>query len=227
LERHGGEALAIENRKSKIENLFVSLDGLDGTGKSTQCRLLAEWLRGRGLEPVLCVDPGSTAVGETIRSLLLQHRPAWGLALPCEALLFMASRAQLVHEVIRPALEAGRPVVADRFLLANVVYQGYGGGLDPRRLWDIGRFATGGLDPDLTLVLDLPPEVALARRAGAPDRVESRDAAYHRRVREGFLAEARLHAERVRVIDAGRPIDVVQECIRQEVERVLEAGAGA
>jgi dTMP kinase len=219
--------VAIENRKSKIENPFVALDGLDGTGKSTQCRLLANWLRGRGLEPVLCVDPGGTAVGETIRSLLLHQRPAWGMALPCEALLFMASRAQLVHEVIRPALGAGRPVVADRFLLANVVYQGYGGGLDPRQLWDIGRFATGGLEPDLTLVLDLAPEVALARRAGTLDRVESRDAAYHRRVREGFLAEARLHPDRIRVLDAGRSVEAIAECIRQEVERVLEAGTGA
>src|SRR5262249_4950938 len=152
----------------------------------TQCRLLAGWLRGRGLDPVVCADPGSSVVGKTIRGLLLEHRPALGMSLTCEALLFMASRAQLVADWIQPGLDAGRPVISDRFLLANVVYQGHAGGLDPDRLWDIGRFATGGLEPDLTVVLDLPPELALARRDRPPDRVESRDAAYQARVREGF-----------------------------------------
>src|SRR5438128_1414542 len=143
------------------------------------------------------MDPGGTAVGDVVRDLLLHHRAE--LALPCEALLFMASRAQLVAEVVRPALEAGRAVVCDRFLLANVVYQGYAGGLDPNQLWDIGRFATGGLEPDLTLVLDLPPEAALARRQRPPDRLESRDADYQARVREGFLMEARRQPGRIRV----------------------------
>src|ERR1700681_4322034 len=112
--------------------LFISLDGLDGTGKSTQCRLLAEWLRHRGFLVTECADPGSTAVGDLIRDILLDHRHE--MILPCEAFLFMASRAQLTAEVIRPALAAGRAVVADRYLLANVVYQGHAGGLDPDRL---------------------------------------------------------------------------------------------
>src|SRR5438093_8178712 len=142
--------------------LFISLDGLDGTGKSTQCRLLAEWLRKQGQEVVECADPGGTPVGDAIRDLLLGRRH--DMSLPCEALLFMASRAQLTAEVIRPALAAGRTVLCDRFLLANVVYQGHAGGLEVERLWDLGRFATGGLEPDLTLVLDLPVEAALARR---------------------------------------------------------------
>jgi dTMP kinase len=194
---------------------FVSLDGLDGTGKSTQCRLLAGWLRGRGFAVTECVDPGSTAVGEQIRELLLTHGRE--LALPCEAFLFMASRAQLTAEVIRPALDAGRAVVADRYLLANVVYQGHAGGLPPDQLWEIGRLATGALEADLTLVLDLPAETALRRRAGAPDRVESRDAEYHARVRAGFLAEARRRPDRIRVIDAGRSIEAVHEAICREV----------
>src|SRR5215831_17025192 len=107
---------------------FLSLDGIDGTGKSTQCRLLADWLRGRGCDVVQCADPGGTAIGDALRDILLHHRGE--LAPACEAFLFMASRAQLVAEVIRPALDAGRVVVCDRFLLANVVYQGYGGGLE-------------------------------------------------------------------------------------------------
>src|SRR3712207_626357 len=108
---------------------FISLDGLDGTGKSTQCRLLADWLRETGYEVVTCVDPGGTPLGQQVRELVLSHRHA--LSLPCEALLFMASRAQVVSEVIRPALEQGQVVVSDRFVLANVVYQGHAGGLHP------------------------------------------------------------------------------------------------
>jgi dTMP kinase len=192
--------------------LFISLDGLDGTGKSTQCRLLAEWLRKQGQEVVECADPGGTPVGNAIRDLLLDSRQ--DMSLPCEALLFMASRAQLTAEVIRPALAAGQTVLADRYLLANVVYQGHAGGLDPDKLWEIGRLATGGLLPDLTFVLDLPVDVALSRRTGPADRVESRDLAYHTRVREGFLAEAQRHPDIIQVVDAAQPIQKVHERIR-------------
>jgi dTMP kinase len=201
--------------------LFISLDGLDGTGKSTQCRLLADWLRARGVAVTTCADPGGTPVGDVIRGLLLDRRRE--MSLPCEALLFMASRAQLTAEVIRPALEAGRVVVADRFLLANVVGQGHAGGLDPEALYAIGRFATGGLEPDLTLVLDLPVESAHDRRQGPADRVESRGPAYHARVREGFLAEARRQPDRIRVLDAGPPVEAVHQRICQEVSRVMAA----
>src|ERR1041384_86676 len=149
---------------------FFSLDGIDGAGKSTQCRLLADWLRVEGRTVTQCLDPGGTEIGTVLRNLLLEQRGHMNLA--CEALLFMASRAQLVAEVIRPALEAGTIVISDRFLLANVVYQGYGGGLDPDRLLDIARFATGGLEPDLTIVLDLPMDLAQGRRKARPDRLE-------------------------------------------------------
>jgi dTMP kinase len=189
--------------------LFISLDGLDGTGKSTQCRLLADWLRKQGHEVIECADPGGTAAGDAIREILLGQKH--DLALPCEALLFMASRAQLTAEVIRPAVDAGRTVVADRFLLANVVYQGHAGGLDPNQLWEIGKVATGGLLPHLTFVLDLPVATALSRRSGPADRVESRDIAYHTRVREGFLAEARRHPDTIQVVDASQPIPSVHE----------------
>ena len=204
-----------------MSGLFLSLDGLDGTGKSTQCRLLADWLRQRGHAVTACTDPGGTPLGNVIRGLLLDHRGE--MTVGCEAFLFMASRAQLVAEVIRPALAAGRAVVCDRYLLANVVYQGHAGGIDPQALWDMGRVATGGVEPDLTLVLDLPPEAAGARRDRPADRLESRDRGYHERVRAGFLAEARRRPDRVRVIDASPATEVVQEAIRQEVERVLAA----
>ncbi len=201
--------------------LFISLDGIDGTGKSTQCRLLAEWLRAQRCSVVECVDPGGTAVGQVVRELLLDHRHE--LALPCEALLFMASRAQLVAEIIRPALEGGQCVVSDRFLLANVVYQGHAGGLDPPELWRIGLLATGGLEPDLTLVLDLPLEKAAARRGARTDRMEGRERAYQQRVRDGFLIEARRRPERIVVLDAELSIEALQAHIRREVQLVLEA----
>jgi dTMP kinase len=205
--------------------LFLALDGLDGSGKSTQCQLLADWLRGRGQKVTLCADPGGTAVGQIIRALLLEHRG--DMALSCEALLFMASRAQLTAEVIRPALAAGHGVVTDRYTLANLVYQGYAGGLDVEALRQIGLLATAGLEPDLTLVLDLPVETALARRARPADRVESRDAAYHARVREGFQSEARRWPERIYLLDATQPPTVVHQQICQEVARVMAARPGA
>jgi dTMP kinase len=203
-----------------MAGIFLSLDGLDGAGKSTQCRLLAEWLRGRGQEVVCCADPGGTALGQAIRHLLLD--PALPLCLTSEMLLFMASRAQLVHEVIRPALEAGKTVLCDRFLLANVVYQGHAGGMDPEEVRRIGLVATGGLEPVLTFVLDLPLVQAASRRKAHADRMESRDEDFFRRVREGFLAEARRRPERHRVIDASGALEDAQQRIQHETARLLD-----
>jgi dTMP kinase len=200
---------------------FISLDGIDGTGKSTQCQLLADWLRQRGHAVVTCVDPGGTPLGQQLRDILL-HQP--GKVEPaCEALLFMASRAQLVSEVIRPALDAGKVVISDRFLLANVVYQGHAGGLGPELLWQVGQLSTGGLEPDLTIVLDLPPQQAAARRRGKADKIEGRGAKFHERVREGFLAEAARRADKICVVDASGSIDEVQEAIRRAVARAWPA----
>lgn len=199
--------------------MFLSLDGIDGTGKSTQCRLLADWLRQRGHEVVTCIDPGGTPLGQELRSLLLSGRH--DIAPECEALLFMASRAQLVASVIRPALEAGQLVLSDRFLLATVVYQGHAGRVSPELLWQVGQLATGGLLPDLTIVLDLPLEIARQRRDRPLDRIEARVEDYHLRVRQGFLSEAQRCPERIRVISAAGTIEDVHAQVRQEVERWL------
>jgi len=193
---------------------FISLEGIDGAGKSNQCRLLASLLRSWGFEVVECRDPGGTEVGTLLRELLLGHRSQ--LALPCEALLFLASRAQLVAEVIRPALEAGKAVVADRFTLSTVVYQGHGGGLEPKDLWQAGRLATGNLEPRLTVVLDLPVPLARERLQRPPDRMESKPLEFHERVRQGFLREARYH-QRIKVVDASLPVETVHERIRELV----------
>ncbi len=139
----------------------------------------------------------------------------------------MGSRAELVSRVIRPALAHGEAVVSDRFLLSNVVYQGHAGGLDPTELWRLGLFATGGLEPDLSIVLDLPVESASARRKRQADRIEGRGAAHHEAVRQGFLAEARARPDRIGVVDAARPVEAVAADVAREVERVLEARARA
>lgn len=206
--------------KTAPTGLLLSLDGIDGCGKTTQCQRLTAWLRELGHRVTECADPGSTAVGAEVRRLLLDHRSH--LNLTCEMFLFMASRAQLVHEIILPALERGEIVVSDRYLLANIVYQGYAGGLDPELIRRIGQTAIAGREPDLTIVLDLPVEVARARRAGASDRFENRDLAFHERVRAGFLTEAQRWPDRIRVVQAHLPPDEVQQQIRRQVGMLLE-----
>jgi dTMP kinase len=203
--------------------LFLALEGADGTGKSTQCRLLAEWLRSRGREVVTCAEPGGTGLGKVLRELLLAQRHSVGPW--SEALLFMASRAQLVAEVIEPALRASQVVVCDRFLLSTVVYQGHAGGLDPRDLWEVGR-KTAQIEPDLTLVLDLPVEISLQRRRqradAAADRFESRPLEYQTRVRDGYCVEAARDPDRIWLIDATPDLAAVHDAIRRAVELLLE-----
>jgi dTMP kinase len=198
---------------------FISLDGIDGGGKSTQCRLLAEWLREQGCDVVTCRDPGGTPVGDRVREILLDARHEMTVA--CEAFLYMASRSELVKNIIRPALTANRHVLADRFLLASVVYQGHAGGVDPAEMWRMGQVATDGVLPELTLVLDLPPEVAFARKTGVYDRMEAKGLSFFQKVREGFRAEAARNPVAIKLIDANRSVELVQQDIRQEVSRVV------
>lgn len=200
--------------------VFLTFDGLDGTGKSTQSRMLVEWLTAQKIPVTACTDPGGTALGQELRKLLLfgrEHR----IATTTEAMLFMASRAQLVEEIIRPALERGDVVVSDRFTLANVVYQGHAGGLDSEALWSVGKFVTGGIEPGLTLVFDLPVDVALARRNREADRMEDRGLEFEQAVKRGFLFEAGRRPEKYRIIDAMSDPDTVQRAVRREVSRLL------
>ncbi len=196
--------------------MFLSIDGGDGTGKSTQAKLLCQWLGQQGHEVVACRDPGSTPLGEAIRGILLDRHDLH-IHRRSEMLLYMAARAQMVEEVIRPALEQGKTVLCDRYLLANVVYQGHAGGLDVPTLWEVGRVATGGLMPELTIVLDVPPEVAAARMARPLDRMEKQGTAFHARVREGFLAEATRAPDKIVLVDASRSVEQVQAEIRKIV----------
>lgn len=200
--------------------MFFSFDGVDGVGKTTQIELFRRWLSKAGHEVVFCRDPGGTPLGEKIRHLLLTVDPHTPIGRRGEMLLYMASRAQLVEQVIRPALATGKIVVSDRYLLANVVYQGHAGGLDPDAIWQVGGVATGGLEPDLTFLLDMPHDAATARIARAPDRMELQGEEFRGRLRAGFLAEAARRPNIV-VIDAAQPIEAVHAAIRARAEAIL------
>jgi dTMP kinase len=194
--------------------LFFSFDGIDGVGKSTQLRLFCQWLEDQGRETVVCRDPGSTPLGERVREILLNSDESVAIGPRSEMLLYMAARAQLVDEVIQPALDAGRTVVSDRFLLANVVYQGYAGGLDVPAIRQVGAVAIDGVAPDCTFLLDMDPATALGRLGRQLDRVESRGAAYREQLRVGFLEEAATMGASVHVVPADRTVETVQTEIR-------------
>jgi dTMP kinase len=163
--------------------MFFSFDGIDGTGKTTQMQLFCDMLRDRGLDVVTCRDPGSTPLGERIRQLLLDTEEAPPIGRRTEMFLYMAARAQLVDEVIRPALEANQTVVCDRYVIANIVYQGYAGGLDPAEIRAVGQVATNGLVPDCVFVLDMPPAAAQQRLNRPLDRMENQGTEYKRKLR--------------------------------------------
>jgi dTMP kinase len=188
---------------------FVVLEGLDGVGKSTQVALLAAWLEGAGVPHLVVREPGGTPLGEAIREVVLSRDLDVGPE--SELLLMLAARAALVRAVVRPALESGRVVIADRFALSTLAYQAYGRGMDPARVRPVLDIATGGLRPDLYVVLDLPlPDSAERRRgnAGRPDRIEGEGGAFRRKVREAYLALAEAEPG-VELLDArGTPAQV-------------------
>ncbi|MFM8634911.1 MAG: dTMP kinase [Planctomycetia bacterium] len=195
---------------------FISLDGIDGSGKSSQIGPLVRWLEGNGCTVTTCRDPGSTPTGDAIRAILLDRHDLH-LSPTAEMLLYMAARAQLVSEVIAPALARGDWVVSDRYLLANIVYQGHAGGLDPDVIRQVGGVATGGLMPDLVLLLDVDLETSAARLDRPLDKLENRGDGYRRKLREGYLAEAARHREQIRVIDSSGTVDEVAAGIRAAV----------
>ena len=202
--------------------MFITLDGIDGGGKSTQIELLANWLASQGHSVQTHRDPGSTKLGTAVREILL-HREDIPLANTTEMLLYMAARAQLVAENIRPALESGVTIVCDRFLLANVVYQGSAGGLDVQELWQVGRIATAGCMPDVTIVLDIDPQIAASRIQRGQDRLEKRGIEYFKKVREGFLAQLPRCGGLTAVIDADQDVQSIHQQIVAVMEKALKA----
>lgn len=211
----------------KRHGLFITLEGIDGTGKSTQFRLLVKHLRRCGYRICATREPGGTRVGEQVRGILLASRTG-KLAPLAELALIYAARAQHLEEVVRPALARGKVVVSDRFNDASLAYQGYGRKLGTATVRAIDRVVCGRTQPDLTLVLDLAPRMALARAQGREvrrnstrSRFEAQGLKFHERVRAGYLALARQEPRRVKLISADRPVGEIQAEIRELVEAVL------
>ncbi len=197
---------------------FITLEGIDGAGKSTHVGWLAAYIRDRGIKAVVTREPGGTALGEKLRALLLDKNEA--MHLETEALLMFAARREHIDKVIAPALAQGEWVVCDRFTDATFAYQGSGRGLDWARLRSLEQWVQGPLQPDLTLLFDVAPEIG-RQRAGsikAPDRFEQERNDFFQRVREGYLQRAREDAPRMRVVDAGATIERIQSELRDIVE---------
>ena len=208
-----------------MSGLFVSFEGGEASGKSLQAKRLTEWLRSRGREVISVREPGSTPIGERVRDIVL-HAQDIPLAPNAQALLFSVARAQLVRDVIRPALDAGSVVIVDRFYDSTLAYQGYGHGADLAQLAAVTEFAVGDTRPARTFLLDLPVDVAARRSASRKpgrewDRFEVDERAFHERVRAGYRRLAAAEPERFAVIDADRDEGAVAADIRDEVERLL------
>jgi dTMP kinase len=200
---------------------FIVLEGADGVGKTTQVALLSAWMEESGLPHVVAREPGGTPVGEAIRSIVL-GRADLDMPAESELLLLLAARAAFVRDVVLPALDGGRTVVADRFSLSTLAYQGYGRGLDERLIRDGLRIATGGLEPDLVLVLDLPPEEIEDRRSrdlALPDRIEQEGEAFRRAVRDGYLELSRSEPSVEVVAAYGTPKEVHERVLAILVDR--------
>lgn len=204
---------------SPYRGILITFEGLDGTGKSTQIGLLARSLRDRGYDVLETREPGGTELGETVRSALLDADNR-GMSPRAEALLYAAVRAQLVDEIIRPALEQGRIVLCDRYLDSSLAYQGYGRGLGAEDVITLNIWATDSLFPDLTFLL-LGGEDVRAERTGGrtPDRVEEEGQDFFRRVEEGYRQLARDHRHRIQTVEAGGSREEVQESIRAVVDQ--------
>lgn len=211
--------------------MFVTFEGIEGSGKSSVLAILAEDLAARGFAVSVTREPGGSRLGQELRRILLDMASR-DLTGQSELFLYLADRAQHVQEVVRPALEAGRIVLSDRFADSMVAYQGYGRGLDPRLLHSFNEMAVAGCWPDLTLLFDLPAEAGLKRaltrnmRSGAcaaEGRFEAESLQFHSRVREGYLTWAALHRERWRVVDASRPLPEVAAAARAILDRELAA----
>jgi dTMP kinase len=212
-----------------MRGLFITVEGVEGSGKSTHCRRLGQWLTARGLEVVLTSEPDGTPLGSGIRRLFEKDGvPPTPLT---QTFLFMAARQEHVAQVIRPALTRGAVVVSDRYADATLAYQGFGGGMDLETIRDLNVLATDGVMPDLTILLDLDPAEGIRRISDRRlDAFEKMDLAFHRRVREGYLEIAHAEKHRVVVLSAAQPKDELHAAVVGKVEALLvrqEARRGA
>ena len=206
-----------------MSGLFITMEGTDGAGKSTQLELLVNQLKEKGYGVVCVREPGSTPIGEKIREIIIDKNNT-GMESMTEALLYAAARAQLVREVILPALKEDKIVVSDRFVDSSIVYQGYARGMGERRIKNLNRYAVEDLEPDITFFLRLKPEDGLKRkRAQAElDRMELESFNFHHRVYDGYVSLARRNKNRVKMIDALKSVDEIHSEIMAELKKLLE-----
>jgi len=204
--------------KEKLAGKFIVLDGPDGCGKSTQVRMLCEWLNSRGIEAVAFRDPGTTQIGEKIRSILLNPDHAV-MDTQTELLLYMAARAQLWAEKIQPTLKSGKWVILDRWLSSTCAYQGYAGRFGIENVIKLAKACLERLWPELTIILDVDLATAGERMGGEPDRMEQKGADYHQKVREGFL-QLKYYNKAVTVIDASQSIEQVHRKVTEVVGKI-------
>jgi len=198
---------------------FITFEGSEGCGKSTQSKLLYQYLKKKGYPVIYLREPGGTRISEKIRRVLLD--PKNHITPLCETLLYMAARAEVVNEVIKPALLKGKIVICDRFLDSTIAYQGYGLGIDIKAIRFIGKIATAGIRPDLTIFLDLPVRKGLKYRTSGKDRIERRSLAYHERVRKGYLTLARQEPGRIKIVKLDDDMRVTQKKIRKIVLKTI------
>jgi len=204
----------------KTRGTFITLEGIDGCGKSTQTEMLINKFSELGVDYIQVREPGGTAAGEAIRQILLDNR--YSLLLQTELLLYMAARSELTEEIIIPALKAGKVVLCDRFTDSTLAYQGYGGGANLEWIRILNNNATCGITPDLTILLDLPVEDALKRRINKADRMESKDYHFHQRVRLGYLELASVEPYRIKVLKATEERDSLHFKIWALAEKLID-----
>ena len=215
-----------------MRGTFITFEGIEGSGKSTQVVLLANHLKSLGIHSVLTREPGGTPIGDQVRKILLDPGNT-ALDPAAELLLYAAGRAQHLKEIIRPQLETGAAVLCDRFADATLAYQGYGRGLDIELIRTLDRIVCVGLRPDLTILLDIDTVVGVGRARGrnnsrgleAEARFENEAIAFHERVRQGYLKLAGLEPDRIRIVDASRPVEAIQAEIRGIVDEKLHNAA--
>ncbi len=204
-----------------MKGKFITFEGSEGSGKSTQANLLLSYLKRRGIPVMLLREPGGVRISEAIRALLLDVKNS-EMTKESETLLYMASRAQLVEEILKPALKKGTVVLCDRFLDSTIAYQGYGNGVDIAIIKKIGAFATQRISPDRTFLFDIDTEKGLSRTNAVKDRIELRSVQYHRRVRNGYLTLAKQNPKRFRVIKVNQGKEEIFEIVRKEIEQYLK-----
>ncbi len=197
---------------SKKRGILLSFEGIEGTGKSTQTRLLCTYLKNKGIKYALLREPGSSVIGEKIRDILLFSKG--NLSCFAETLLFIVARDQLRRQKIEAALKKKDVVILDRYGDATIAYQGYGSGVDRKLINALNKMAMGAAIPDLTILLDIDPKLGLVR-SGRNDRFEKREMAFHKRVRQGYLAVAKANPKRVKIINAKNDVDCIQAKVRE------------